>query len=191
MAPENSLRPHRHIFCFFLQNISFFLLWDNYWKWIVNSFLDECSNRFQMPTSLWGGRRKADNYWMLALAPLTTQKTVRIIHLPFSWRNSGNKYFGATSFWQEQCQGLVIKRWKRQESLSSRTDTVGHLFIHSIYSSLLSTYCVRGVVLDAIDRAVPSLLELTCQWGNSDNEHINKQATFCPAMKENPGSQGR
>lgn len=48
-----------------------------------------------------------------------------------------------------------------------------------------------GVVLDAIDRAVPSLLELTCQWGNSDNEHINKTGDFLSCYERKSRQSGQ
>ena len=32
---------------------------------------------------------------------------MRIIHLPFGWRNLGNKYFGVVSFWKGQRQALM------------------------------------------------------------------------------------
>ena len=70
-----------------------------------------------------------------------------------------------------------------------KTDAVGHSFTHSFDSSLLSTYWVQGIVLDAVDRVVSALLELTCQWGKSDNEQVNKYVIFCLAMKDNQDTQ--
>ena len=55
--------------------------------------------------------------------------------------------------------------------------------------SILSTYWVQGIVLDGVDRVVSALLELTCQWGKSDNEQVNKYAIFCLAVKDNQDTQ--
>ena len=55
---------------------------------------------------------------MLALASVTcTQQTMRIIHLPFGWRNLGNKYLEWCSFGR----GSARRWWKGQESLTSRS----------------------------------------------------------------------
>ena len=48
---------------------------------------------------------------------------------------------------------------------------------------------MQGIVLNAVDRVVFALLELTCQWGKSDNKQVNKYAIFCLAMEDNQDTQ--
>lgn len=115
---------------------------------------------------------------------------MRIIHLPFGWRNLGNKYFGVLSFWQGQRQALMKEtRVLNFEELTLKWGKQMQWVIHSFNSSLLSTYWVQGIVLDGVDRVVSALLELTCQWGKSDNEQVNKYAIFCLAVKDNQDTQ--
>ena len=115
---------------------------------------------------------------------------MRIIHLPFGWRNLGNKYFGVVSFWQGQRQALMKEtRVLNFEELTLKQGKQMQWVIHSFNSSLLSTYWVQGIVLDGVDRVVSALLELTCQWGKSDNEQVNKYAIFCLAVKDNQDTQ--